>query len=131
MPGPGAAAAADELGAAVGPGEGVLQVLGGCQAVEDPVRRCPVAGLGVGPGRAGEAAADDLDRVRDHLGIAVHHGDRGQRRAGQGGQQVLEAATVAQFGRSTEGAVGAADRGDAQPHRQPPVSVAACRAARP
>src|SRR5215469_16863226 len=50
---PGAAAPADGLGPVVGPGDGLLEVLGWRHAVKDPVRRLPVADLGVDPDRVG------------------------------------------------------------------------------
>src|SRR5215472_5725737 len=56
--GPDPAAAADELCPALGPGDHLPQVPGGGQAVEDPVRRRPVPGLGVDPMGLWASAAD-------------------------------------------------------------------------
>lgn len=109
--GPGTAAPADELRPTVSPGDRLLEVLIGCQAAEDPVRRLPVAGLGVGSDRPSEVATDDLGRVQDHLGFCMHHGDRGQRRVNQDAQQVLETVTVSQLRRGAEAAVRTAGRG--------------------
>src|SRR6266550_7560716 len=76
--GPGAAASADELSPVAGPGDRLLEVFAGRQAVEDPVRRPPVARLGVDADRPGVVTADGLDRVQGQPGVGVHHGDRGQ-----------------------------------------------------
>jgi Glyoxalase-like domain len=67
--GPDTAAAADEPHPAVGPGDRLLKVPGRRQAAEYPVRRLPVAGLGVDPDGPGEVAADDLDRRQARLGL--------------------------------------------------------------